>query len=117
VITDLLRDQLGFWGVVITDDMTMGAIVKHYTLEVAVVRSVNAGSNIILVGHGKDNVAAVYNSLYAAVKNGTISEYSINKSVYRILALKHKYNINNNEVSPVNVNNLNSLIKKAISGQ
>jgi beta-N-acetylhexosaminidase len=117
VITDLLREQLGFWGVVITDDMTMGAIVKHYTLEAAVVRSVNAGSNIILVGHGKDNVAAVYNSLYAAVKNRTISEDTINKSVYRILALKHKYNINNNEVSPVNVNNLNSLIKKAISGQ
>lgn len=117
VITDLLREQLGFWGVVITDDMTMGAIVKHYTLEAAVVRSVNAGSNIILVGHGKDNVAAVYNSLYAAVTNRTISEDSINKSVYRILALKHKYNINNNEVSPVNVNNVNSLIKKAISGQ
>ncbi|MEH6908529.1 beta-N-acetylhexosaminidase [Neobacillus drentensis] len=115
IITNLLRKQSGFGGVVITDDMTMGAIAKHYNLKDAAVRAVNAGSDIILVGHGMDNVATVYKSIYSAVKNHTISEDTINKSVYRILTLKHKYNINNNKVAPVNVNNLNNRITKTIS--
>ncbi|MGG1680189.1 beta-N-acetylhexosaminidase [Neobacillus sp. NRS-1170] len=115
IITDLLRKQYGFGGVVITDDMTMGAIAKHYTLKNAAVRAVNAGADIILVGHGMDNVATVYNSIYSAVTNHSISLDTINKSVYRILTLKHKYNVNNNKVSPVNVSNLNNQITKAIS--
>ncbi|MGG1678527.1 beta-N-acetylhexosaminidase [Neobacillus sp. NRS-1170] len=115
IITDLLRKQYRFRGVVISDDMTMGAIAKHYNLKDAAVRAVNAGSDIILVGHGMDNVATVYNSIYSAVTNHTISEDTINKSVYRILSLKHKYNLNNNKVSPVNVSNLNNQITKAIS--
>ncbi|NHC42834.1 beta-N-acetylhexosaminidase, partial [Bacillus sp. MM2020_1] len=78
IITNLLRKQSGFGGVVITDDMTMGAIAKHYKLKDAAVRAVNAGSDIILVGHGMDNVATVYNSIYSAVKNHTISEDTIN---------------------------------------
>ncbi|MBV7505277.1 beta-N-acetylhexosaminidase [Bacillus sp. sid0103] len=115
IITNLLRKQYGFGGVVISDDMTMGAIAKHYKLKDAAVRAVNAGSDIILVGHGMDNVATVYNSIYSAVKNHTISEDTINNSLYRILTLKHKYNLNNNKVSLVNVSNLNNQITKAIS--
>ncbi|MGG3469784.1 beta-N-acetylhexosaminidase [Neobacillus pocheonensis] len=115
IITDLLRKQYGFRGVVISDDMTMGAIAKHYNLKDAAVRAVNAGSDIILVGHGMDNVATIYNGIYSAVTNHTISEDTINKSVYRILSLKHKYNINNNKVPYVNVGNLNDQLTKAIS--
>ncbi|MFJ5761887.1 beta-N-acetylhexosaminidase [Neobacillus sp. NPDC093182] len=115
IITDLLRNQYGFGGVVISDDITMGAIAKHYKLKDAAVRAINAGSDIILVGHGMDNVATVYNSIYSAVTNHTISEETINKSVYRILTLKHKYHLNNNKISPVNVSNLNNQITKTIS--
>ncbi|MBB2480031.1 beta-N-acetylhexosaminidase [Bacillus sp. APMAM] len=115
VITGLLRKQLGFEGVVITDDMTMGAIAKHYNLKDAAVKAVNAGSDMILVGHGKENVSTVYNSLYKAAKNHTISKSTINKSVYRILSLKRKYKLTNNTVSPVNITKLNARIKKAIS--
>lgn len=115
VITGLLRKQLGFDGVVITDDMTMGAIAKHYNLKDAAVKAVNAGSDMILVGHGKENVSTVYNSLYKAAKNHTISESTINKSVYRILSLKRKYKLTNNKVPSVNITKLNAQIKKAIS--
>ena len=59
IITDLLRKQLNFNGVVITDDMTMGAIVKNYTISDAAIKSVNAGSDIVLVCHGHDNEVAV----------------------------------------------------------
>lgn len=115
IITGLLRKQLGFEGIVITDDMTMGAISKHYNLKDAVVRSVNAGSDIILVGHGMENIRSVYNSLYTAAKNHTISEATINKSVYRILSLKRKYKITNKNVPPVNITKLNAQIKETIS--
>lgn len=115
VITDLLRKQYGYNGVVITDDMSMGAIAKHYNLSNAAVTSINAGSNIILIGHGNENVKTIYNSIYTAVKNHKISEDTINKSVYKILSLKQKYKLNNNKVQPVNVTNLNKQIKKAVS--
>ncbi|PFH87247.1 beta-N-acetylhexosaminidase [Bacillus sp. AFS088145] len=115
VITDLLRKQYGYNGVVITDDMSMGAIAKHFNLSNAAVTSINAGSNIILIGHGNENVKTIYNSIYTAVKNHKISEDTINKSVYKILALKQKYKLNNNKVQPVNVTNLNKQIKKAVT--
>lgn len=117
VITDLLRKQYGYNGVVITDDMSMGAIAKHYNLSNAAVTSINAGSNIILIGHGNQNVKTIYNSIYSAVINHKISEDTINKSVYKILSLKQKYKLNNNKVQPVNVTNLNNEIKKANSIQ
>lgn len=115
VITDLLRKQYGYNGVVITDDMSMGAIAKHYNLSNAAVTSINAGSNIILIGHGNQNVKTIYNSIYSAVKNHKISEDTINKSVYKILSLKQKYKLNNNKVSTVNVTNLNKLIQQTIA--
>ncbi|WP_088068922.1 beta-N-acetylhexosaminidase [Gottfriedia luciferensis] len=115
VITDLLRKQYGYNGVVITDDMSMGAIAKHYSLSNAAVRSINAGSNIILIGHGNNNVKTIFNSIYTAVNNRQISEDTINKSVYKILSLKQKYRLNNNKVPAVNVTNLNKQIMQAIS--
>ncbi|HBI27489.1 MAG TPA: beta-N-acetylhexosaminidase, partial [Peptococcaceae bacterium] len=51
VITDILRNDLQFDGVVLTDDMTMGAIVNNYDLGEAAVESINAGSDIVLVCH------------------------------------------------------------------
>lgn len=115
IITDLLRKKCGFGGVVISDDMTMGAIAKNYKLKDAAVRAVNAGCDIILVGHGMDNVITVYNSIYSAVKNHTISEDTINRSVYRILTLKNKYKINNKKIPPVNVSKLNYLLTETIT--
>jgi beta-N-acetylhexosaminidase len=61
VITDILRNHLYFSGVVITDDMTMGAIVQNYDLSNAAVKAVNAGSDIVLVSRGYDNeVSGIY---------------------------------------------------------
>ncbi|OWA35249.1 beta-N-acetylhexosaminidase [Saccharibacillus sp. O16] len=91
VITDLLRGKLGFKGVVMTDDMTMGAIANNYGLGEAAVRSVQAGSDIILVAHGADDAIETIQAIKNAVKSGKISEQRINESVTRILALKQKY--------------------------
>ncbi len=95
VITGILRESLKFSGVVITDDMTMGAIIKYYDIGDASVKSINAGSDIILVCHGYNNELKVINSLKAAVSSNVIKESRLNESVYRVLKLKEKFNINN----------------------
>ncbi len=91
VITDLLRGKLGFEGVVMTDDMTMGAIAENYGLGDAAVRSVQAGSDIVLVAHGADQAIETIQAIKKAVESGQISEQRIDESAARILALKQKY--------------------------
>jgi beta-N-acetylhexosaminidase len=91
VITNVLRNQLNYEGVIITDDMTMGAVIKNYGIGEAAVASLKAGSDLILVAHEYENAAAVFNSIKTAVKNGEIAEQRIDESVERIIRLKGKY--------------------------
>lgn len=115
IITDLLRNQLNFMGVIITDDMTMGAISKNYGIGDAAVKSLLAGSDIILVCHEYDNVNKVLDSIKLAVKNNVISEQRINQSLYRILSLKEKYKLNNNPINNLNINDVNTYIKNILN--
>ncbi|MCR2823458.1 beta-N-acetylhexosaminidase [Lederbergia panacisoli] len=107
VVTDLLRKQLSFTGVIITDDMTMGAITEHFDIGKAAVASVKAGSDIILVGHDYNNVVKIADSLKTAVQNGEISEQRLNESIERIIKLKRKYRINDTKVENPNINEIN----------
>lgn len=95
VIENMLRDQLGFEGVIITDDMTMGAIVKNYSIENAAIQSIKAGVDILLVGHGYENALATLNIIKSEVDKGNITVERIDESVYRILRLKDKYGLSN----------------------
>ena len=88
IITGILRDELGYQGIVITDDLEMGAISKHYTFEEAGVKAVLAGADIVLVCHEYEHEIAVYNGILKAVRNGTISEERLNNSVRRIIKAK-----------------------------
>ncbi|WP_150273789.1 beta-N-acetylhexosaminidase [Paenibacillus tepidiphilus] len=111
VIKELLRGEMGYQGVVITDDLTMGAIVKNYTLAAAAVDTVQAGSDILLVAHEYGNEQAVRKALLAAVKDGTITEARIDESVLRILALKDKYKLSDEAVPVPELSGLNREIK------
>ncbi|RXM57322.1 beta-N-acetylhexosaminidase [Clostridium tetani] len=111
IIKDVLRNDLKFNGVVITDDMTMGAITKNFDISNAAIKSINAGTDIILICHGYDNEIYVINSIKEAVKNNIITEDKINESVYRILKLKEKYKISNDTVDNIDVDKINSEIK------
>lgn len=111
IITDILRTDLKFDGVVITDDMTMGAITKNYNISKAAIKSVEAGSDIVLVCHGYENEVKVINDLKDAVSKGEISEKRIDESVYRILKLKEKYNLNDNIIDSVDVGRINNKIR------
>ncbi|EKN68658.1 beta-N-acetylhexosaminidase [Schinkia azotoformans] len=110
VITDVLRNQLGFKGVIITDDMTMRAVTDHFDIGRAVVESIKSGSDIILVGHHYNNVVETISSLRSAVQKGEIPEQRINESVARIIALKRKYEINNSKVGSANIEGINQSI-------
>lgn len=114
IITGLLREQLGFNGLVITDDMTMGAIIKNYDISTAVVKSVKAGSDIILVCHEYANELTAINALKKAVEDGVILESGIDESVYRILKLKYKYNLTNNVIKSINIKDINDKINKVL---
>ncbi|MBT2653167.1 MULTISPECIES: beta-N-acetylhexosaminidase [Oceanobacillus] len=97
MITGLLRDDMGFNGVVISDDLTMGAITENFRIEEAAIQSVKAGSDMILIAHHPNAVTSVHEALKAAVENGDISEVNINESVERIIHLKRKYKLSNEE--------------------
>ncbi|MFJ7408209.1 MULTISPECIES: beta-N-acetylhexosaminidase [unclassified Lysinibacillus] len=115
VMTNLLRKQLGFTGVIMTDDMTMGAITGHFDIGKASVESVKAGSDIILVGHDYNNVVKIISSLKDAVKNGEISEQKLNESIERIIQLKRKYSINDTKVENPNINEINKSINSLLN--
>lgn len=85
MITDVLRGQMGYNGIVVTDAMDMGAITAGYTADQAALAAVNAGVDIILM---PQDYEAAYNALLGAVQSGEISEERINASVTRIVKVK-----------------------------
>lgn len=119
VITDLLRTEMGFNGVVISDDLTMGAISENHDIGEAAVRAINAGSDLVLVCHGYEKEIAVLNALKNAVETGIIPEERIDQSVYRILKLKERYELTD-EPLPLNnqaeineaIENINQAIRE-----
>ena len=92
VITGLLRDKLGYRGVVITDDMTMGAITEFYGRDEAIRLAVLAGADILLFGNNlafdEEIVGKAHAAIMAMVEDGTIPRQRIEESYGRIMALK-----------------------------
>ena len=88
IITNWLRKDMGYNGVVVTDDMDMGALAKHYTFGDMAVQSILAGSDILLVCHEYEHMQEAYNGLMKAVKDGRISKERLDESVKRILLMK-----------------------------
>ena len=85
MVSNVLREQLGYQGIVITDAMNMGAITGTYTADQAAVMAVNAGVDMILM---PQDYETAYNGLLQAVQDGTISEERIDESVERIVKVK-----------------------------
>lgn len=117
IVTGILRDYLKFTGVVFTDDMTMGAIVKNYNIGDAAVKSINAGVDVLLVCHEYANEVSIINALKKAAEDGTISESRIDESLYRILSLKQKYDLSDNTIKSVDVSYINGQINEVLKSQ
>ncbi len=97
VLTDLMREEMGYDGLIITDALNMKAITDHFGSVEAVIRAVNAGTDIVLMPVGLEEVA---DGLLEAVATGEISEERIEESVERILSLKLKRGIIKAESAP-----------------
>lgn len=88
IITDWLRKEMGFEGVVITDDIEVGAAVAGMSIEDYAVRTINAGSDMVIVCKHAKHIKDVHDALMQAVENGTISEARLDESVRRIMLMK-----------------------------
>ena len=106
IITGLLREEMDFEGVVITDDLTMGAIVNDYTVPDAAIQSLIAGSDLLLIAGDYENQVGTFEALKSAVQAGTISEERIDESVRRILELKERYNLKDVQIEELNLDSI-----------
>ncbi|WP_405117931.1 beta-N-acetylhexosaminidase [Paenibacillus sp. FSL H8-0317] len=90
VLTGLLREEMGFEGIIITDCLEMHAISKPYGVAEAAVRAVEAGADLILVSHTLQDQVAALEAIVEAVRTGRISEEVIHQAVERIMTWKRK---------------------------
>ena len=84
ILTGLLRGELGHKGLILTDDLEMGAVVRHFSIGPAAVRTFKAGSDLLLVCRRPELVLEARNALAEAVRSGEISEGRIEESVQRL---------------------------------
>lgn len=85
MITDILRGQMGYDGIVVTDAMNMGAVTEQYTSAQAAVKALQAGADVVLM---PEDFREAYQGVLDAVKDGTLTEQRINESVTRIVTVK-----------------------------
>lgn len=114
IITDVLREQLGYEGIIITDDMTMKAILNNLEIGESAVSAVKAGNDIVLVAHNYANVKKTVDAILKAIEDGEITEQRIDESVKRILSIKKKYNLSNKQIDGVNIEELNQSINQTL---
>jgi beta-N-acetylhexosaminidase len=88
IVTKLLRDELGFQGLTISDDLEMGAIVKNYGIGEASVTAILAGIDMLAICANSASVREGYTAVLKAAEAGEISEERINTSLTRIAHLK-----------------------------
>jgi beta-N-acetylhexosaminidase len=93
LINNILRQQLGYQGVLITDALYMGAITSRYSMAEAAVLAVIAGNDILSSFYDPYSVEQVMAALHQAIKSGRITKARIDQSVRRILLLKMKYGL------------------------
>lgn len=95
-ITGILRNRLGYDGVVITDDMYMNAIAEHYSVKEAVIRAINAGADMLILGNNSpsgyfpERPDEVIDIIVNAVKDGNISRERMDEAQKRIEKLRKK---------------------------
>jgi len=91
IITNFLRKELQYDGVVLTDDLEMRAIIDHYGIEDAAVRAVLAGCDVLLICKDRDREVVAFEAVEQAMEAGTISTERLDLSVARIARLKNRF--------------------------
>jgi beta-N-acetylhexosaminidase len=105
IITELLRDEFGFKGLIVTDAMDMGGVTTLYSPQESAIKAVQAGVDMVLIPL---EIEQVRGALIQAVSSGLISEARIEASVKRILEIKAMLGLHKNKL--VEVESLNKII-------
>lgn len=106
LLTNKLRNELGYQGIIITDSFEMGAIVNDYDIKDAIVKAINAGVDIILM---PENYKEAFKAFKDAVNNNEISIQRVDESLKRILTLKdNRFNLF--DIKDENIKSSNMLI-------
>ncbi len=92
-MTDILRNEFGYDGVVLTDALYMQGIIQKWDMNTAAVLALNAGNDMLLGPTGADQMLSMIDALKAALANGTLSKARIDQAATRIIALKMEYHL------------------------
>jgi beta-N-acetylhexosaminidase len=95
IARDMLRKDLGFQGLVITDDLDMGAIAKHYDIEISIDRILQADIDIALICHPSPKIARAFEALKSRIHSKNNLDPESMTSIERILEIKKKWLSNN----------------------
>lgn len=87
-VTRLLRDELGFAGAILTDDLEMGAIARRYDVGEAAVAALAAGADLVLVCHTEANQRAAHQAIVASIRSGRLTEERLREAAGRVIALR-----------------------------
>ncbi len=112
IVTGLLRQNMGFNGVVATDDLTMEALTDTYTMDQIAVLALNAGCDMLLVCHEYDNVTLAKEGIETALDDGTLSMQRLEEAVYRIVKMKLDYELDNSTIEVPDVDELNEVTEQ-----
>lgn len=93
IVTDILKNRMGFKGVVTTDDITMGGIIENHSVHEACIMAINAGCDLILFRDESSLIDEVYPKMIEAARTGLISEERLNDAVRRTLNVKLEYGL------------------------
>lgn len=93
ILTGLLREELGFEGVITTDSMTMGAVATRYGVANACAMALEAGADLVLMKAEGQLVPETVEAIRSFVKEGRITAEELDKKVYRVLNLKYEYGL------------------------
>lgn len=100
IMTDLLRTQMHFKGLALTDDLEMHAVLDHYGIEEAAIRSLQAGCDILLVCKDPDRQAAAMEAVYLAVKKEIMPLLRFDQALLRVFETKERFLIPYAAVDP-----------------
>ena len=91
IMNDLLRRRLGFQGVIVSDDLEMGAIVRNSSVEAAAVQALNAGADMLLVCHSLDRARQAHTACLRALHDERLSEVGLQAAHDRVQRLKRRF--------------------------
>ena len=114
ILTGLLREELGFDGVITTDSMTMGAVATRYGVANACAMALEAGADLVLMKAENQLVPETIEAIRSFVNEGRITMEELDKKVYRVLNVKYEYGLffdqDDHDVAPEEIFNDKAIV-------